>query len=337
MNKKIIIKNGTVVNYNKTSRIDILLFDGKIQNLAKNINLSDARIIDANGKYIFPGAIDPHVHLNLPTPAGYSSDDFAAGSKAALWGGTTALIDFVTAQKGQSLTDALALRKAEAENANCDYSFHLSPVEWTENTEQELKECIAAGITSFKMYMAYKESIGLNNSAILNVMKVVGKAGGMVTLHCELGDEITDLRNELASQNKLSPEFHPVSRPAYTESEAVKEAIELAKEANCPVYIVHTSTADSVKHIEDAQKNGQVVYSETCPQYLILDDSKYIGEFNNTAPYVMSPPLRKLKDQDTGLLSQPFCKRRHDGLGGVSGIEEAWVGLPALPTVTGLT
>ena len=236
--------------------------------------------------------------MYLPTPAGYSSDDFESGSKAALFGGTTTLLDFVTPQKGQSLIDALNQRKAEAENSLCDYSFHVSPVEWTDTTEQEIKDCIESGITSFKMYMAYKDSIGLNDDDIYKVMQVVGKAGGIVTLHCEIGDKIDELRNELARNGNLSPEFHPVSRPNYTESEAVKNAIEMAKKANCRIYIVHTSTGDSIKYIEEAQKTGQKVFSETCPQYLLLDESKYIGKFEKTSPFVISPPLRKKEDQE---------------------------------------
>ncbi len=236
--------------------------------------------------------------MHLPTPAGYSSDDFKSGSKAALFGGTTTLIDFVTPQKGQTLIDALNQRKTETENSICDYSFHVSPVEWTNTTEQEIKECVKAGITSFKVYMAYKDSIGLNDDDIFKVMQVVGKAGGIVTLHCETGDKIDELRNELAGNGNLSPEFHPVSRPTHTESEAVKNAIEMAKKASCSIYIVHTSTGDSIKYIEEAQKAGQKVYSETCPQYLLLDDSKYTGEFEDTAPFVISPPLRKKEDQE---------------------------------------
>ncbi len=296
----ILIKNGAIVTSKKSFNSDIYISNGKIVQIKELLNILEPidKTIDAKGFYIFPGGIDPHVHMHLPTPAGYSSDDFKSGSKAALFGGTTTLIDFVTPQKGQTLIDALNQRKTEAENSICDYSFHVSPVEWTKNTEQEITDCIKAGITSFKVYMAYKDSIGLNDDDIFKVMQVVGKAGGIVTLHCELGDNIDELRNALAEKGKLSPEFHPVSRPDYTESEAVKKAIELAKKAACTIYIVHTSAGKSVKYIEEAQKAGQQVYSETCPQYLILDDTKYIGDFEDTSKLVMSPPLRKREDQN---------------------------------------
>ncbi len=294
----ILIKNGTIVTSEKAFNSDIYISDGKIVQLRNSLNILEPidKTIDAKGKYIFPGGIDPHVHMHLPTPAGYSSDDFETGSKAALFGGTTTLLDFVTPQKGQSLIDALIQRNSEAKNSLCDYSFHVSPVEWSNNTEQEIKDCIESGITSFKVYMAYKDSIGLNDDDIFKVMQVVGKAGGIVTLHCELGDEIDELRNEIAEKGNLSPEFHPLSRPTYTEAEAVKNAIEMAKKASCLIYIVHTSAGNSVKYIEEAQKAGQKVYSETCPQYLLLNNSKYIGDFNTTSKYVMSPPLRKKED-----------------------------------------
>jgi len=296
----ILIQNGTIVTSKRSFNSDIYLSDGKISQIGNSLNINEEidKTIDASGKLIFPGGIDPHVHMHLPTPAGFSADDFETGSKAALIGGTTTLIDFVTPQKGQSLIDAFIDRKSEANKSSCDYSFHVSPVEWTNTTEQEIKDCFDSGITSFKVYMAYKDSIGLNNDDILKVMQVVGKVGGIVTLHCELGDEIDKLRNELAQNGKLGPEFHPISRPDYIEAEAVKLAIEMGKIANCPIYIVHTSCAKSIEYIKEAQENGQIVYSETCPQYLILDDSKYNGEFKETCKYVMSPPIRKKHDQN---------------------------------------
>lgn len=296
----ILIKNGTIITSTRSFNSDIYISEGKIAQLRTSLNILEPidKIIDAAGYYIFPGGIDPHVHMHLPTPAGYSADNFESGSRAALLGGTTTLIDFVTPQKGQSLIDALIQRNSEVKHCMCDYSFHVSPVEWTKTTEQEIIDCIESGITSFKVYMAYKDSIGLNNKDIYKVMQLVGKAGGIVTLHCESGDEIDKFRDELAGNGKLSPEFHPVSRPDYTEAEAVQIAIGMAKMADCPIYIVHTSSAKSIKHIEEAQKARQQVYSETCPQYLLLDDSKYIGDFKDTAKYVMSPPLRKKEDQN---------------------------------------
>ena len=146
--------------------------------------------------------------------------------------------------------------------------------------------------------MAYKDCIGLNDDVLLKVMKAVGKAGGMVTAHCELGDEIEILRNKFAAENKLAPVYHPLSRPPEAEALAVKKAIELAEQANCPLYIVHVSSKESLTHIANAKNKGQEVYAETCPQYLLLDDTKYTGEFDKTAPFIISPPLRKKEDNE---------------------------------------
>lgn len=296
----ILIKNATIVTSTRAFNSEIYISEGKIAQIGKPLKILEPvdRTIDAEGKFVFPGGIDPHVHMHLLTPAGFSADDFKTGSKAALLGGTTTLIDFVTPNKGQSLIDALIDRKREADNSFCDYSFHVSPVEWAQNTEQEIKDCIESGITSFKVYMAYKDTIGLNDEDIFRVMHTVGKNGGIVTLHCEIGDEVDKFRNDLANKGNLNPEFHPISRPTNTESEAVQMAIEMAKIAKCPIYIVHTSAGESIQFIEKAQKDGYPVYSETCPQYLLLDDSKYNGDFNDTCKYVMSPPLRKREDQN---------------------------------------
>ncbi|MCD4773284.1 MAG: dihydropyrimidinase [Bacteroidales bacterium] len=298
---ELLIKNGIIINANNSFEADILCKNGKINKIEKKLKPKSKPdiIVDATDCYVFPGGIDPHVHMHLPTPAGFSSDDFLSGSKAALFGGTTTIIDFVTPKIGQSLPEALSERKKEASNSIIDYSFHVSPVEWTKTSKQEIKSIIKdKGINSFKIYMAYKDTIGLDDEDILKVMKAVGKAGGIVTSHCELGDDIKKLKNSFAENGNLSPEFHPKSRPAEMESKAVKRAIELAKIADCPLYIVHVSAKESLKYIKRAQKDGQKVFAETCPQYLLLNDLKYKGEFHKTAPFVLSPPLRKQEDNE---------------------------------------
>lgn len=296
---KILIRNGIIVTSTDTYRSDILISDSKIINIESGIKAnSEDNVIDANGAYIIPGGVDPHVHMHLPSPAGYSSDDFLTGSRAALFGGTTTILDFVTPFRGQSLPDALKQRIKEAENSLIDYSFHVSPVEWRDTTEKEIIECSGAGITSFKVYMAYKDTTGLSDSDLSKVMKAVGNTGGIVTIHCESGDEIETLRTRFFEENCFTPEFHSLSRPAGSEAKAVKKATDLANQANCPLYIVHVSARDSLKHIENAMDRGQKIYSETCPQYLLLDDSKYTGDFHHTAPFIISPPLRKKEDNE---------------------------------------
>jgi len=297
---KTIIRNGTIVNDTQQFFANILLEDGKISRFAENMPAEpdDAQEIDAKGFYIFPGGIDPHVHMHLPTTAGYSSDDFFTGSRAALAGGTTTFIDFVTPKRGQSIIEALELRKKEAGTALTDYMFHVSPVEFNKNTEKELEQCIAMGIRSFKVYMAYKTNIGLNDDDLLKVLKIVGKAKGVVAVHCETGDEIEVLRNQYFDQAKTEPKYHALSRPPETEAQAVHKLLEMAKEAGCAVYLVHISSSFSMEHIRKAKQAGQEVYAETCPQYLLLDDSRYDGDFSQTAKFVMSPPLRKKSDNE---------------------------------------
>ena len=297
----ILVKNGTIITSKKKLLCDILLKDGIIESIGddKSINYRFDKEIDATGFYIFPGGFDPHVHMHLPSPVGCSSDDFNSGANAALFGGTTTLIDFVTPQRGQSIIEALNIRKAEAKGCTIDYKFHVSPVEWTENTEKEIIQCIEnEGISSFKIYMAYKNTIGLDDEAISKVMQTVGKAGGIVTIHAELGDEIENFRNQFVEKAKTSPEFHVLSRPPEFESLAVKKAIELALKSNCPIYFVHISTKESVDYIRKAQQNGQKVYAETCPQYLLLNREKYYGPSKHTLPYIISPPLRSVEDQE---------------------------------------
>ena len=296
---KILIRNGTVVTGPESRTADIVIFDGRVTEVGPGLSESGAdRIIEAGGKYIFPGGVDPHVHMNLPGPAGTSSDDFYTGSRAALYGGTTTLIDFVTPARGESLIKALEKRKEEAKISLTDFSFHVSPVEWRKTTEDEIRECLTSGVTSFKVYMAYRNTIGLNDQDIQEVMRTVAGAGGIVTVHCELGDEIEMLRSRFYCEGYVDPFYHHLSRPPETESDAVAKAIGLAEKACCPLYIVHVSAKESLKHIREAQGRGLKVFAETCPQYLLLDSSEYLGDFNHTVPYVMSPPLRSREDNE---------------------------------------
>jgi dihydropyrimidinase len=296
---KILIKNGTIITADTISATDIFIHDETVSAVGTGLSENDAdRVIDARGLLIFPGGIDPHVHMHLPVAAGYSSDDFLTGSRAALYGGTTCIIDFVTPARGEPLPQALEKRKKEAENSMIDYSFHVSPVEWRRTTGAEIMDCIRMGVTSFKVYMAYKNTIGLNYDDLFKVMESVGKAGGMVTIHCEDGDGIEKLRDRYFSEGYTSPYYHALSRPSVLEAIAVEKAVAMAGKAQCPLYIVHVSSGESLKYIREAQSRGQSVYAETCPQYLILDVSKYNGEFDQAAPFVISPPLRTADDSN---------------------------------------
>ncbi len=299
MNDVILIKNGLVVRTEKSYVSDILVKNGIISQIENNIKVEkDYQIIDASGKLIFPGGVDAHVHMELPTPAGPSSDDFYTGSKAAIAGGTTCIIDFVTPAKGESLFSALNKRKADASKSLIDYSFHMGITWWDESVKKEIIQCVKEeGITSFKTYLAYRASVGIDESELLEVMKTVAPLNALVTVHCEKGEIIDQLRKEFISQGKTNPVWHARSRPPETESESVKAVLKMAEETGCNVYIVHTSTAESIELIEDARKRGLNVYCETCPQYLLLDESVYEKPINEALAYVISPPIRAKKHQ----------------------------------------
>ena len=297
MNKKIIIKNGTVVNYNEASKSDILLFEGKIQKMAKNINFSDAEIIDAEGKYIFPGGIDPHVHFNLQTFAGFTADNFITGSQAAFSGGTTTVIDFVTPEKNESLISALQKRRKEAEKSLVNVFFHVSPISWSKNTAKEMEQCVNEyGIKSFKVYTAYKNSIGTSDADLLKILEVAKKLKVLITVHCETEEIINFMRQKYLSAGKTTPKYHPLSRPSIAEAEAINRVIRFAEIIDTPIYIVHVSTKEGIEIIEQAQNRGVKVFAETCPHYLLLNDEVYNQPFNEASKYVLSPPIRKKAD-----------------------------------------
>ena len=296
----LLIRNGLVVNADKSAWADVLVCDGRIEQLAPGIDPQafDAEVIDASGKLVIPGGVDPHVHFQLPTAAGHSSDDFLSGSTAALMGGVTTFIDFVTPQRGQSLPQALEQRLAEAKASRIDYSLHVSPVEMHDGLETEMLQCMQQGIRSFKVYMAYLETIGLKQESLKKVLNILGRYGCLATVHAETGELIAGLRDEYFNKGQVAPFFHALSRPPHTESEAVQQLLELAAAAGCPVYLVHISAAASLEHIRAAREAGQTVYAETCPQYLLLNDMAYDQDFEQAARFVISPPLRKKHDND---------------------------------------
>ncbi len=296
-----LIKNGTIVTPIGTKQASILVSGEKIAAVydqGQPIPREPEGVIDATGCFIFPGGIDPHVHMHLPTSAGYSSDDFRSGSRAALFGGTTSLIDFVTPYKGQLLTAALSDRLKEASDTLTDYRLHVSPIEWRDTIPQETEACVKAGITSFKAYMAYKEAIGIDEKVLEKVMKTIADAGGMVLVHCELGDEIERLRDAMFAAGQTGVMAHAHSRPNEMESHAVQLAIRLAARTGCPLYIVHVSAKESVSHIRRARQNGQKVFAEACMHHLLLDASTYEEPFEKSAACVFSPPLRTNTDQE---------------------------------------
>ncbi len=295
---QILIKSGHVINYNGSHDVDILIEGNKIRLIGQGLNFPGAHVIDASGKYVIPGGIDTHVHFALPTFAGQTADDFLTGSHAALWGGTTSVIDFVTPLHGQSLVDAYLERRAQADSALVNVFLHVSPVEWTDSTAEQMQTLVKDyGVRSFKVYMAYKKSIGIDDQTLIKVMETAKQLDALVISHCENDEIIEYLRDKFYSQGKVEPLYHPSSRPDDAEAEAINRLSLYAKVLDVSVYAVHVSTEQGINIIRQRQKQGVKFFAETCPQYLTFTDEVYNAPFEQAAKYVMSPPLRKEHDR----------------------------------------
>jgi dihydropyrimidinase len=295
---KLLIKNGRLVLPTNIIKADLLIENGEISRIEKEIYSEETPILDAKEAFVLPAGIDPHVHLSLPTPNGLSADDFESGSQAAIAGGTTTFIDFITPEKGQNLQAAFEQRKAEVINCACDYAFHMSIIEWRDSIPLEMKTCVKdCGITSFKTYLAYRKSIGISFAELEKVMQTAKVLNVMVTIHAELGDTIDNLREKAIKNNQTELAFHPKTRPDYTEYQAVEKIIELVKKTHCKTYIVHVSTVESLNKIAKAQKEGLPIFAETCPQYFTFDESVYNKPKDEALGFIMSPPIRSEKNR----------------------------------------
>ena len=294
----ILIKNGRVVTAEADYEADIFIKDEKITAIGKNSSNSADEIIDASGKLVFPGGIDPHVHLDMPFMGTFSSDNYETGTGAALHGGTTMVIDFVLQTQGDSLHNALKQWQQRSEgNALGDYSYHMAVTDFNENTSKEVKVLIEEeGITSFKTFMAYKGALMIDDGQMIGLMKEVKKNGGMVTVHATNGDMIDTLIAKHRKEGKLSPLYHYLSQPEITEAEASGRFADMSDYTGCPGYIVHMTCQGALNEIRNSTRRNQKVFIETCIQYLLLDASLYEKDFDG-AKWVMSPPLREKKDQ----------------------------------------
>lgn len=294
----LLIENITIVNPEESRKANVLFENGSIVEISDTPIESSAKVYDGTGKYLIPAGIDPHVHLALPTHAGPSCDDFLLGSKAALAGGTGALIDFVTPKRGQSLIEATKERLKEAEASEIPVKLHVGITWWDDSLDVEIESLIKNyGIKTFKVYMAYLDNIGLEVPEMHKAMESIASHGGIMALHAELGIEIMKLQYEFRQKDRLAAFNHPWTRPANVEFEAVQKALLMVEFTKCPIYFVHISTEESVQMIREAKAKGLPVFAETCPQYLLLDDEKYNGPFKDVAAFIMSPPLRREEDQ----------------------------------------
>jgi len=294
----LLIKNGRVITASEDYTSDIFIEGEKISSIGNNLNVKTDEEIDAKGKLIFPGGIDPHVHLDMPFMGTFSSDNYETGTLAALHGGTTMVIDFILQTQGKSLHSALDEWRGRSDgNAFGDYSFHMAVTDFNDETKKEIKDLIdKEGITSFKTFMAYKGALMIDDRQMIGLMNEVRDRGGIVTVHATNGDIIDFLVAKHRSEGKLSPLYHYLSQPEITESEAAGRFVDMAYHTDVPSYIVHLTCEGALNQVRDATRRDQKVFVETCIQYLILDASLYEKDFES-AKWVMSPPLREKKDQ----------------------------------------
>jgi dihydropyrimidinase len=325
----LLIRNGTIVTATDHYRGDILVEGEKISTIGTSLDVVADRTIDAAGKYVLPGGIDVHTHLDMPFGGTKSADDFESGTRAAAHGGTTTIVDFAIQYKGQTLHHAWEtwMKKAEG-NAVIDYGFHMIITDLTDQVEEEMDALVSQGVTSFKLFMAYPGVFMLDDASIFRALLRTGQNGGTICMHAENGGVIDVLVKRALAEGKTAPKYHALTRPARAEGEATHRAIALAEMADVPIYIVHLSAAEALEMVTEARDRGLPAYAETCPQYLFLSYDNYEEPGFDGAKYVMSPPLRPKDTQDRlwrGLAFNdlqaistdhcPFCMKEQKTLG----------------------
>ncbi len=325
----LLIKNGTIVNASDIYRGDVFVENDTVTTIGTNLSMPADKTLDATGRYVIPGGIDCHTHLDMPFGGTTSADDFQSGTMAAAFGGTTSIIDFAIQYHGQTLHYALDtwMKKAEGK-AVIDYGFHMIITELNDQVEAEMDALVKQGVTSFKLFMAYPGVFMLDDASIFKAMLRTGTNGGTICMHAENGGVIDVLVQRALAEGKTAPKYHALTRPARAEGEATHRAIALAEIADVPVYIVHLSAAEALEMVTEARDRGLHAYAETCPQYLFLSYDNYEEPGFEGAKYVMSPPLRPKETQDRlwrGLAFNdlqaistdhcPFCMKEQKELG----------------------
>ena len=293
-----VIRGGTVVTADLSYKADVLVEGGRIAAIGQG--LTGDRVLDATGCYVMPGGIDPHTHLEMPFMGTYSADDFDSGTRAALAGGTTMVVDFALPSPGQGLLDALQMWDNKSGRAHCDYSFHMAVTWWDQQVFDEMQAVVDRGITSFKHFMAYKGALMVNDDELFASFRRVGDLGGIAMVHAENGDVVAELSARLLAEGNTGPEAHAYSRPPQVEGEATNRAIMVADMAGVPLYVVHVSCEDSHEAIRRARAQGRRVWGEPLIQHLTLDEGEYFNpDWDHAARRVMSPPFRNKLHQDS--------------------------------------
>ncbi|MDI6908572.1 dihydropyrimidinase [Nocardioides sp.] len=319
--KRIHLQGGTVVNSGSSVVADVLIEDGCVVAIGKNLVVEDAEAIDCAGRYVMPGGVDVHTHLDAPMMNTKTADDFASGTRAAAVGGTTTIVDFALQAKGQKLEDALnGWHQKAIDKCAIDYGFHVAITDLYDGAIADIEGLVRSGVTSMKIYMAYKGAIMLDDGEMYEVLRESGRLGAKTCVHAENGDVIDRISANLVASGKTGPENHALSRPPATEVEAVNRAIAVSRIADAPIYFVHLSTGGATEAVAEAQLNGWPVAGETCTHYLTLGPDLYDLPDFEAAKAVLTPPLRDSNHQEAlwrglnngtlGIVSSdhcPFC------------------------------
>ncbi len=293
------IKNGRIITAVDDYRADLYIVQEKVTLIGLDLDVTADRVLDATNRYVIPGGIDPHTHLDMPFGGTVSADNFETGTRAAAHGGTTTLIDFAIQTKGRSVLEALETwhRKAAGQTA-IDYGFHMIITDVQADALPEMRIMADEGVTSYKLFMAYPGVLYVDDGTLYRVMRKAGENGTVICMHAENGIVIDEIVKIALAEGKTEPKWHALTRPTRMEAEGVHRAIAIAEVAGVPVYIVHLSSADALEQVVLARDRGVAVFAETCPQYLFLDHSYYEQEGFEGAKYVMTPPLREKWNQE---------------------------------------
>lgn len=297
----ICLKGGTVVNADRSFRADVYCEDGVIKAVGENLDIpAGTQVIDAAGTYVMPGGLDPHTHMELPSMGTVSSDDFFTGTSAAAAGGTTMIIDYAVPDKKDPITPAYKTWRERAEKSAVDYSFHMNITSWSDKIAKEMEQMTdEEGINTYKFFLSAKGALMLPDENLIPAFEHCRKIGAMPEVHAENGDMIEFMQKKLLAEGITTPIGHPLSRPSRVEGEATARAIMLASMVDCPIYVVHISCKEAVQAVRCAQAAGLKVFGETCPSYLVVDDTVFdTDDFTFAAAHVFSPPLRPKDHQE---------------------------------------
>jgi len=323
------IKNARIVTAEQDYVADIYIEKDKITTIGASLPILADKVIDARGKYVIPGGIDVHTHLDMPFGGTTSSDDFETGTRAAAFGGTTTIVDFAIQSKGMKMREALDIWWKKADGKACtDYGLHMIITDLPDSHMEDMNEMVREGLSSFKLFMAYPGVLMVDDATIFKAMRKTAENGGLICMHAENGSVIDVIVKKAVAEGKKTPIYHALTRPTTAEAEAVNRAIAFAEIAGVPVYIVHLSSNDALLRVAEARDKGVHAYAETCPQYLFLSLDDMERPNFESAKFVFTPPLREKWHQDklwNGLKTNnlqivstdhcPFCFKEQKELG----------------------